>query len=217
MIKIFLVDDQSAALRGIKADLQQIQPPVQVVGEAMDKRTALQKLKNLEVDLLITDLRFKHENGHDLDGLQIIEEAKKLKKNLKILVVTYDDETEWYDIVVNQKNAHGILSKNYSLTDLASAVENIVVRQQIYRSQGIVNLLMQRQSTRSDSEEFHITDKAKNMVRLLSEGKTRDEVADILNYSKANVDKVLGHLFRQLNVSNSNQLISLAKEKGLIN
>jgi len=151
-----------------------------------------------------------------LDGLVIIEEVKKIKKNIKILVVTYDDETEWYDIVVNQKNAHGILSKNYSLSDLSTAIEMIMVRQQIYHSPKVVELLAKRQNVRNDSQEFHLTETARNMIILLSEGKTRDEIAHVLNYSRANIDKILGHLFRQLNVSNSNQLIKVAKEKGII-
>jgi len=216
MIKTFLVDDHAAALRGLKADLDKIFPKIEVVGEAQDKKTAIQKIKNLDIDLLITDLRFKHELGNDLDGLVIIDEVKKIKKKIKILVVTYDDETEWYDIVVNQKNAHGILSKNYSLSDLSAAVESLMLRQQIYRSAAIVELLAQRQNVRSDSQEFYITEKARNMIALLSEGKTRDEIANVLNYSRANVDKILGHLFRQLNVSNSNQLIREKKKKNII-
>lgn len=218
MIHIFLVDDQEGALRLLRRDISEISYfKTEIVGQAKDKKTALREIKSLpRIDLVITDLRFQNEESSDLDGLAIIEEVKKMRKNCKVLVITGDNETDWYDIVIGQKNADGLLSKDFTVFDLASAIDTIMNKNRVYFSQKVAFLLQKRQEVRSDSKEFQISEKALQMLRLLSEGNSREQIAHHLQCSKGYVDKIFHNLFQLFGVANAAQLVNTAKTKGII-
>jgi DNA-binding NarL/FixJ family response regulator len=206
MKKILIIDDDASALRILKDDISRIKTlaKAEVVAEASDKVTALKLMNNPQnhYDLVITDLHFRKEKGRALDGLEIIQAWKAKNLNNKVLVVTYDNENEWYNTVITLQKADGILSKNYDTVDLAAAINTILDKQMTYISPKLAQFLGEMNNGKTKTKKYSISEDAKTIIRLKLLGSTDEAVANQTNFSLGKVKKLLSNLYQLFGVSN---------------
>lgn len=211
MIKVVLADDHSVVRRGIKLLLEDSKL-IEVVGEADNGEQAIAMVKELEPNVLVTDIAMP-----GMSGLDLIQVIKKECPDTHILVLSTHNDEE-YILVSFEAGALGYLPKNAKAEQLVSAVEKIAGGELFY-TPAVVDILgasLIRRRSPGKSLKSSLTKREKEILRELVEGATNKEIASKLFLSTRTVDSHRRNIMKKLKVTNSAQLVKLAIEKSLI-
>lgn len=196
---IALIDDHPIILNGIKDGLK-YNPYLfefQIFGSMIDLRPFLEKGK---IDLLVTDLTMP-----DMDGFQIIEEAKLLAKNLKIAVFTQHDSELIFRRVFDL-GIDGFILKSEPFIFLPQIFERILAGE-FYVSKQLEKFTKPTRCKENfDSLEAKI-------IQLLLEGKTNKDIADTLDRSIKVIEYRIRKIKNKMDVKNTKELIRITLSK----
>jgi DNA-binding NarL/FixJ family response regulator len=212
-IRILLADDHGVVRKGLRYLLQK-SPEMEVVGEASDGREAVAMAADLNPDVVVMDIAMPHLNGIEATS-QIV------KKNPKVGVIIlsmHSDET--YLVRALTAGAKGYLLKDSAETDLLRAVKTVCSGRPFFSptiAQTLLEdyLLQLQQRNLQDSYEL-LTDREKEVLQLLAEGKSNKEVANLLNLSLYTVETHRANLMQKLNLHNTAELVLYAVRKKII-
>jgi DNA-binding NarL/FixJ family response regulator len=211
--KIVLADDHVLIRQGLKKLIEE-NKSLEVVGEAGDGLELLDVLDKVSPNLIILDISMPN-----LRGIEVINEAKNLCPNVKILMITMH-KSEQYFLCAMSAGADGYLLKEDSDSELLSAID-IVMHNDIYISPQL-------------SEEFSddvirsyrekgvfpcetLTNREIEVLKLVAEGLTSKEIAELLSISIRTVEHHRANLLKKLNLKNTADLIKHAIQNGFIN
>ena len=211
MKTFLLADDHKIVRTGIKHLLRAEFSSCQVF-EANDEKSALEILKRNKIDFIILDL-----NMPDSDPISIINFAKTIQANIKILILSMNDE-ETYALRFLRLGVNGFLNKEAEESEIIDAV-NIIYQGRTYFSDEVKIILtkslhgkvVDNPIEKLSSREFQIT-------KLLVEGKSNSEIAEILSISSSTVSSFKSRIFEKFEIEGSNiaALISIARKHNLI-
>ncbi len=212
-IQVLLADDHLVVRKGLRAILER-QSGMEVVGEAADGREAVSLTDSLLPDVVIMDITMPHLNGIDAT-------AQIVKRNPRIGVVilsVHSDET--YILRALNSGAKGYLLKDSAETDLVKAVDTVALGKPFF-SPSIAEALLEdymrflHQRNLEDSYDL-LTDREKEILQLLAEGKANKEIASILNLSVYTVETHRSNLMQKLGLHNTAEIVLYAVRKKII-
>lgn len=119
MISIIIVDDHKIVCQGVKALLQS-EPDFEVVGQALDGRSALELVQNFKPHILVTDLMMK-----GMSGIQLVRDTAQVSPQTRSLVLSMYGDEEWV-LGALEAGARGYVLKESSAEDLIQAIQTIV-------------------------------------------------------------------------------------------
>lgn len=207
MIRILIIDDHPLVIDGIKTMLKDVEY-LQIEGYA---KTAAEGLNFLnarhDIDLILLDI-----NLPDIDGLRLCELIREKNKQIKIIGLTYVNEAGII-IQLMKKGGNGYLLKNMEREELIQAIDQ-VMDGAIYLSKAanekIVNQL------KSYELPVHnipaLTRREKEILQLLTEGLTSQEIAQRLFLSAFTVDTHRKNMLQKFNVHNTQSLLKVINE-----
>ncbi|MFW6125986.1 MAG: response regulator [Chloroflexota bacterium] len=213
MIKVLVVDDHTLIRDGIRA-LLALAKDIEVVGEAATGKEALQRVKELRPDVILMDLMMPA-----MSGLDATRRIRREFPDTKVLALTQYDDSD-YVIPVIEAGARGFITKMAAFSELASAIQ-AVSRGESYLSPSAASALVEecQQKTsddrRKDSYDL-LTDREKEVLKLVAEGHTAREIADMLVVSSKTVEWYKTSLMNKLDIHNKTDLIKYAIRKALI-
>jgi DNA-binding NarL/FixJ family response regulator len=187
---------------------------MEVVGEAADGRQAVALAETLTPDVAIIDITMPHLNGIDAT-------AQIVRRNPKIGVVilsVHSDET--YILRALNSGAKGYLLKDSAETDLVKAVDTVASGKPFF-SPAIAEALLEdymrflHQRNLEDSYDL-LTDREKEILHLLAEGKPNKEIAAILTLSVYTVETHRSNLMQKLGLHNTAEIVLYAVRKKII-
>jgi two-component system response regulator NreC len=222
--RILIAEDHTIVRQGLSALINR-QPDMQVVGEAKDGKEAVEKTKELRPDLVLMDIAMKHMNGLEAtarikkNGLEATARIKKMTPEVKVLVLTMY-ENEEYIFQILRAGASGYLLKEAATTDLISAIK-AVNKGESYLSPSISKKVIEDYIRRAElGEKAGINDilsnREREVLQLIAEGHTYDEIASILCISKKTVETHRANIMDKLNIHDKVGLVKYAIRKGLI-
>ena len=212
-IQVLLADDHLVVRKGLRAILER-QAGMEVVGEAADGREAVALSESMTPDVVIMDITMPHLNGIDAT-------AQIVKRNPRIGVVilsVHSDET--YILRALNSGAKGYLLKDSAETDLVKAVDTVALGKPFF-SPSIAEALLEdymrflHQRNLEDSYDL-LTDREKEILQLLAEGKANKEIASILNLSVYTVETHRFNLMQKLGLHNTAEIVLYAVRKKII-
>jgi len=212
-IRVLLADDHGIVRKGLRYVLQRSQG-IEVVGEAQDGREALAMAEQLNPDVIVMDIAMPNLNGIDAT-------AQVVKRNPEVGVImlsVHSDEA--YLVRALTAGAKGYLLKDSAENDLPRAVL-AVSRGKPFFSPAIAQTLLDdylrqlQQRDLSDSYDL-LTDREKEVLQLLAEGKSNKDVASLLNLSVYTVETHRAHLMQKLNLHNTAEIVLYAVRKKII-
>jgi two-component system, NarL family, response regulator NreC len=212
-IRVLLADDHGVVRKGLRFLLER-QPDMEIVGEAADGREAVRLAEAENPDIVIMDIAMPLLNG-------IESTAQIVKRNPAIAVIilsVHSDE----DYLLSSLNAgaKGYLLKDSAEVDLVRAIE-AVRKGTPFFSPEIAKTMLEdymrflQQRNLQDSYDL-LTEREKEVLQLLAEGKSNKEVASILDVSVYTVDSHRTHLMQKLNLHNTAEIVLYAVRKKII-
>jgi DNA-binding NarL/FixJ family response regulator len=210
---ILIAEDHTILREGLRSLLNTDQN-FEVVGEAEDGREAIRISEKLIPDLVLMDLTMPKMNG-----LEAIKEIKKRSPGSKILVLTVH-KTEEYILAALEAGADGYVVKDATHSELIMAMEKVLSGSRFLSpdiSEKVINGYLQgRRALKTKTSWDTLTQREREILKLIAEGYKNKEVADYLFISVKTVEKHRANLMRKLNLHNAAALTALAIDKGLI-
>jgi DNA-binding NarL/FixJ family response regulator len=211
--RIVIAEDHTILREGLRALLSS-NPEFEVVGEAEDGREAVRCAEKLKPNLILTDLSMPRMNGMDA-----IREIKRKSPETKILVLTVH-KTEEYILATLKAGADGYLLKESTHAELLMAVKH-VLNGKHYLSPGISDKVLNgylegRKTLKTRTSWETLTQREREILKLIAEGYKNKEIADDLCISVKTVEKHRANLMEKLNLHNVQALTTYAIEKGLV-
>ncbi len=210
-IKVLIADDHALVREGIAAFLK-LCDDIEVIGEASDGIEAIKKTEKLQPDVVIMDI-----NMPKLGGLEATVEIKRISPETKILVLTQYDDREYISRFL-KAGVSGYILKKAVGSDLISAIR-AVSRGEIYLypsiTSGVVATYLDKKMEIEDPYE-RLTDREKQVLRLIAEGYTHKEIADLLDLSVKTVIAHQSNISEKLGIHSRAALIKYAIQRGII-
>jgi DNA-binding NarL/FixJ family response regulator len=212
-IKVLIVDDHTLVRAGIRA-LLSLAADIEVIGEASNGREALEKIRQNIPDVVLMDLAMPV-----MGGLETTRRIRKEFPSVQVVVLTQYDDNE-YVIPVIEAGARGFVTKMAAFSELATAIQT-AYRGDSYLSPvaatALVGEYQHKAPTDGDQDPYNLlTDREREVFKLVAEGHTAREIASILVVSPKTVEWYKTHLMNKLNIHNKTDLIRYAIRKRVI-
>jgi DNA-binding NarL/FixJ family response regulator len=212
-IRVLVVDDQKVVRDGL-ATLLGIIGGVEVVGTAADGDVALERVAELDPDVVLLDL---HMPG--LTGVQVAEELTRRGARSRIVVLTTYSDDDWVFAAL-RAGARGFLTKDASADEIVGALRTVVDGDAQLDPSVQRRLLEALARTPAEpSAELPapdgITPREADVLRLIAGGRSNDEIARELYVSAATVKTHINHLLAKTGSRDRAQLVRYAYRTGL--
>ena len=211
--RILLADDHGVVRKGLRFLLER-QPGMEVVGEAADGRDAVLLAETANPDIVVMDIGMPLLNGIDATA-QIV----KRKPTIRVIILSMHSD-EHYLLSALNAGAKGYLLKGSAEEDLVRAIQAVSLGSPFFSPEITKTMLEDymrflQQRNLQDSYEL-LTEREKEVLQLLAEGKSNKEVATILDVSVYTVDTHRMHLMQKLNLHNTAEIVLYAVRKKII-
>jgi two-component system response regulator NreC len=212
-IHILLADDHTILRAGLKMMLN-AQPDMEVVGEAHDGRQAIQEAHRLQPDVILMDITMP-----DINGIEATRQIKKLLPSIKVLILTMHEHDE-YVFQALRAGASGYILKEAADTELISAL-HIIQSGQFFLSPTAQSVMvgdyLQRVRTGEEKDSYScLTEREREILKLVAEGYTNNQIAERLVISPKTVDTHRTHIMDKLNLHSRAELVKYAMRRGLL-
>jgi two-component system response regulator NreC len=212
-IRILLSDDHNILRDGMRLLLER-QPGFVVVGEASDGRETLDLAQNHQPDVVVMDIAMPNMNG--IEATRRITE-KHPRMGVVILSMHYDES---YVIRSLKAGARAYLLKDAMKSELIAAIHAVAEGRSFFSPK--ISRILQEDYVQAlgrkgadDSYEL-LTEREREILQLVAEGKTNKEIANSLNLSLYTVDTHRTHILQKLNLHSVAEVILYAVRKGII-
>ena len=210
--RILLADDHALVRRGVRLILDS-EPDLTVVAEAADGAEAVAKARTTRPDLAILDIAMPR-----LTGLQAARELSRLQPDLRILILTmYDNEQFFFESL--RVGASGYVLKSVADRDLVEACR-AAMRGEPFLYPGAVTAVIRNFLDRArDGDAIPpkaITDREEEVLKLVAEGHSSKQIADLLYISIKTVERHRANLLAKLGLRDRLELTRYAIRAGLI-
>ena len=212
-VRILLADDHNILRDGMRLLLER-QPGFAVVGEAGDGREIVELAREHHPDVIVMDIAMPNMNGIEATR-RIVE--KQPETGVVILSMHYDES---YVLRSLKAGARAYLLKDALKSELIAAIRAVAEGRSFFSPK--VSRVLQEDYVealgRKDADDSYelLTDREREILQLVAEGKTNKEVANLLNLSLYTVETHRTHILQKLNLHSVPELILYAVRKGII-
>jgi len=213
-IRTLLADDHTILRQGLRKILE-VDPTLEVVGEAGDGREAVKRAEELKPDVVVMDISMPI-----LNGLEATRQISKSLPKTRILILTVH-ENDQLAFEILQAGATGYLLKDAAGDELISAIK-AVYRGDSYLSPSIAKRLITqyldiaRGKVATEDKFSLLTAREREILQLIAEGYSNKEIADLLYISEKTVKTHRENIMRKLDLHSVAELVKYALSRGII-
>ena len=213
-IRVFLVDDHGLFRAGVRAELDRFVPDVTVVGEAGSVDEAVAAIRHLRPDVVLLDVHMP-----DGGGAEVLRQLRPELPDVVFLALSVSDAAE--DVIaVIRAGARGYVTKTISGSELTEAVRRVKSGDAVF-SPRLAGFVLDAFAARPDApvadpELDQLTNREREVLRLLARGYAYKEIAKELYISIKTVETHVSNVLRKLQMSNRYELSRWAADRRLV-
>jgi DNA-binding NarL/FixJ family response regulator len=212
-LRVLLVDDHTVVRQGLRKILES-DDEIEIVGEAGDGRSAVDMVQRMRPHVVVMDVALP-----ELNGIEATRQITKRVDGAKVLVLTMHSD----DVYVRQSlkaGARGYLLKDSEDLDLIKAVKAVGQGGSFF-SPSVSKVLLAGYLGDPTGKEVEdnlalLTDREREVLQLIAEGKTNKEVANLLSVSINTVETHRKHVMEKLDLHNTAELVRFAVRKKIV-
>ena len=212
-MRILLADDHGVVRRGLRT-LVETDPSMAIVAEASDGLEAVRLCAETRPDVAIFDVAMPK-----LNGIDAAAQAIKHQADLKVILLSMHSD-ESYIVRGLAAGARGYLLKEATDDDLLTAIRTVASGRPFFNpsvSQVLLEDYMRSLQDRALENTYHLlTDREKEVMQLLAEGRSNKEVAATLSIGLSTVETHRAHLMQKLGLHNTAEIVLYAVRKGVV-
>jgi len=216
-IKILIVDDQRLMRDGLKTILS-LEKDIEVVGTAENGQDALGKISELLPDIVLMDIRMPVMNGVECTGI-----VKKKFPDIKVLILTTFDDDE-YIIDCLKNGAEGYLLKDMPSEKLIDCIRDIYKGNSIMQPEiaaKVISHIKGAVSSKNNTEITHstldeLTEREKEVLRLVAKGFSNGEIAETLYISEGTVKNYISSIYSKTGINERSKVVLFAIENNFV-
>jgi two-component system response regulator NreC len=212
-MRVLIADDHPIMRAGVRLMLEN-ESDIEIVGEADNGLKAVEMAKALHPDVVIMDISMP-----DLDGFEATRRIVQTLPQTRVLVLTmYDSEEHFFEIL--KAGAVGYVPKKAAPTDLIAALRSVhaggvFIYPTVARS--LVNDFLRRADNTPEQESLGgLSDRERQVLRMIAEGVSNREIAEALVLSVKTVERHRANIMEKLGLHNRTALVKYAIRKGLV-
>jgi DNA-binding NarL/FixJ family response regulator len=206
--RVLLADDHKIVTEGLKGLLE---PEFELVGTVEDGRALLAAAEKLRPDVIVADISMPL-----LNGIDSVRQIKQVHDEIKVVFLTMHPDVT-YAVSAFEAGASGYVLKHSAPTELVTAIRS-ALRGKTFVTPLLAGEFMQRtkeRATRRD-ESTRLTERQREIVQLLAEGKSAKEIAAVLNISSRTVEFHKYRIMKDLGLKSAAELVHYAVRHGII-
>jgi len=210
--RVLLADDHAVVRSGLRTILES-EPDIEVVGEAADGAEAIEMALATRADLAIVDVSMPR-----LTGLQVTAELARRRPEIRVLILSVHD-SEQYFFEALKAGASGYVLKTAANRDLVEACRASMRGEPFLYPKAIAALIrdyLERDRDGEPEPKDPLTPRERQVVQLIAEGQTSDEIARTLVISRKTVDHHRASILDKLGMRNGAELTRYAIRRGLV-
>jgi len=209
-IRVLIADDHALVRAGIRALVERIDNVV-VVGEAGKGSEALDLVRQLGPDLILLDITMP-----DGNGFEVLDQVTKLYPEIKVIVLTVHEAGE-YALRAVREGAAGYLPKSAASIELEQAIQTVIRGERYISPETAQNTIFEvtNRATKRDLLAT-LSPRQREVLRLIAEGKTTKQIAQVLEISVKTVETHRAQLMERLGIHDVAGLVRYAIIVGLI-
>ncbi len=209
-IKVMLADDHILMREGIR-QLLEFDGSITVIEEASDGEECLTKLLQSQPEILLLDINMPKKNG-----IEVLEEIKRKKINVKVLILTVHNEIEYLVRAVDI-GVDGYILKDAESAELKRAI-NTIMKGENYIQPSLIPALNNKLVTRDvDKDKIEsLTKRELEVLIQVANGMFNKEIATTLNISERTVKNHISNIFKKIEVNDRTQAAVFAIKNDII-
>jgi DNA-binding NarL/FixJ family response regulator len=209
-VKVLLVEDHAIVRDGVRSLLEE-EKRYRVMAEAGSGEQALERMKNQKFDLAVVDI-----NMAGMNGIEFTRHAKRLQPEMKVLALTMLSEEEHIRMMI-EAGANGYILKNSSRTVFSKAIETILAGDSYYSEEVTRTVMRGLEGKREKSRTplgllMELSDREREVLRLIVQQFTNQEIAGKLFISVRTVDAHRRNMMEKIGARNTAGLVKFALE-----
>ncbi len=212
-ISVLLVEDHHVVRKGISY-LLSLEEDIDIAGEAEDGNEGIKMAKELCPDVVILDITMPN-----LNGIDAVRRIKRSVPNTKVIILTMHTR-EQYIRQALREGASGYLLKESTHKELVNAIKTVHkgdVALSPSISKFVFNEYVKQSDPKQEADSFELlTDRERQVLRLVAEGKTNKDIAKCLKISKSTVNIHRTNVMQKLDIHDTVGLVKYSIEKGVI-
>ncbi|MEU9644980.1 response regulator transcription factor [Streptomyces sp. NPDC048188] len=207
-IKVLLVDDHQVVRRGLRTFLE-VQDDIEVVGEAADGAEGVDRAQELEPDVILMDVKMP-----GMDGVDALRRLRELNNHARVLVVT--SFTEQRTVVpALRAGAAGYVYKDVDPDALAGAIRSVHAGHILLQPEVAGALLSQETSSTGPGRAGSLTEREREVLGLIADGRSNREIARALVLSEKTVKTHVSNILMKLDLADRTQAALWAVRHGV--
>ncbi|MGV4985135.1 response regulator [Streptomyces sp. NPDC001709] len=207
-IKVLLVDDHQVVRRGLRTFLE-VQDDIEVVGEAADGAEGVARAEELRPDIVLMDVKMP-----GMDGIEALRRLRELDNPARVLIVTSFTEKRTV-VPALRAGAAGYVYKDVDPDALAGAIRSVHAGHILLQPEVAGALLSQEEANSGQSRGGSLTDREREVLGLIADGRSNREIARALVLSEKTVKTHVSNILMKLDLADRTQAALWAVRHGV--